>query len=162
MANPFGLTLEEQAALAQAPRLAPEKQWWNLAAKKAAGERIGHEEDRKFAGRHNDAGDAMRHAEWSQRMATDIGPIFSGRAGLYHEGDNLAHAVAGQYGKAYDPLLKGDATAYNVPEHPSITQTLSESGMDLWNNAQGIAAALAGHPIDPSRLQTRPVIPGYR
>ena len=84
--EPIGLTLEEQAVLAQAPRLPPEKQWWNLPAKIAAGTRISDEESHKFAGRHNDGGDAMRHAEWSQRMATDIGPIFSGLAGLYHEG----------------------------------------------------------------------------
>jgi hypothetical protein len=154
-ANP-GLTLQDHLALAMAPRLRPEQQVWNLPAKIAAGRSIAEQERQAFLGHHNDLGDAMRHAEWSQRMAQQIGPVFSGLAGLQHEGVNMADAV----GSLPQRLSYG---AYNdAAHHPSVLQTLSESGMDLRNNAEGIAAAVGGRPIDPRNLQARPVLPGYR
>jgi len=153
------LTIPEQAALARAPvlRSSPSIPWWDFSAKKGAGEQIAREESDKFAGHHNDAGDAMRHAEWSQRMASDLGPGFSGLVGVYHEGQNLWDNRSQYLGKRL-----GRPQYETRPYPPSLLQTLSESGMDLRNNAEGIAAAIDGRPIDPSHLQTRPVLPGYQ
>jgi hypothetical protein len=171
----MGLTPEEQAALAQAPRQPPGQQWWNLPAKIALGRRIaGDESARALVADwprppHNDTADAMRHARWSQRMATEIGPIFSGIAGLEHEGENIAGAVGGLPGRLWNQATSfannpghPAERPYDSPANPSVLQTLSESGMDLRNNAEGISAALSGRPIEPTHLQTRPVIPGYR
>ena len=154
------LTVPEMTALANAPRLRPASPipWWDLPAKKAAGEQVGREELAKFGWRHhNDMADAIRHAEWSQRMASDLGPAFSGAAGLFHEAQNLWDDRAQYLGKRL-----GVQKYEERPDPPSLLQTLSENGMDLCNNAEGVAAAMAGRPINPSHLQSRPVIPGYR
>jgi hypothetical protein len=157
------LSPEELTALSLAPRASgprgpagPAQQWWNLPAKVAAGKRIAKEEAGKFAGHHNDAGDAMRHAEWSQRMASEIDPAFSRLAGLYHEGDNL---IASVIDNARARLTGGnDLKPGEIV--PSIPQTVAESIMDLRNNDAGLRAAQQGVPIDPSRLTTPPTAAG--
>ena len=139
----------------------PEKQWWNLPAKIAAGHRIADEElqrSRTLAPNHdphNDAYDAMRHARWSSRMANEIDPVFAQAAGVQHEGANLLES-----------LWKNPAARTGVwsPEAgrtvTSIPQTVAESIMDLRNNAEGLRAAREGRPIDPARLTWPPVAPG--
>lgn len=122
-----GLTLADHLALARAPRRAPERQWWNLPAKYEVSNAIADKLKKAHPGRNNHD-DAMRHAEWSGQMTDKVGPIWSAAAGLAHE-------VAGLAGL-----------------HP-----LSESVMDMKNNSEGIQAALAGRPIDPRRLQDRPM-----
>lgn len=162
------LTPSEMAVLAAAPMLAsressaqnPAQQWWNLPAKEAAGRRIAAEEQAKFRGHHNDAGDAMRHAEWSQRMANEIDPVFSRLAGYEHEGENILGAVADiipRVGRVISPSAYPPRTS----PIPSLGQTLAESRMDLHNNAVGIDAATARRPIAPSALQVRPAAPPY-
>jgi len=79
-----GLTLEDHLTLARAPRLRPEKQWWNVVAKKAKAEQIAQEErnrsillahERGLPDAHDNEFDARRHAAWSQRMVTEIDPV---------------------------------------------------------------------------------------
>jgi hypothetical protein len=150
-------------ALAQAPAASsgaqpsdpnPARQWWNFPAKVDAGRRIAAEELEKYR-THNDVGDAMRHAEWSQRMATNIGPIFSRLAGIEHEGQNIADSVGQNVGKRIDP------GAYAGRPVASVGQTIAESAMDLRNNAAGLNAAKAGRAIDPTTLQVAPGAPPY-
>lgn len=135
----------------------PEKQLWNFAAKKAAGERIADEElDRSFQAAgpvrpHNNEFDAMRHARWSQRMASEIGPVFSAGAGLWHEAGNISDGIGQNIEKRLDPKR------FPHPEQvPTIGETMAESAMDLRNNFEGIGAALRHRPIKPANLQTRP------
>jgi hypothetical protein len=155
--DPMRLTPQEHLALTRAPRLAPEKQWWNFSAKKTAGERIGREElDRSLdaAGQvrpHNNAFDAMRHARWSRRMATEIGPVFSTGAGLWHEGENIRDSIGENVNKRLYP-----ERVLHPQDVPTVGQTMAESAMDLGNNFHGIGAALGRRPIDPRRLQTQP------
>jgi hypothetical protein len=161
--GPFHVTIEDQIALAGAPRRPapqrqpPEKQWWNIPAKKAAGERIAQEEldrARALAGPsrpHNNSFDATRHARWSRRMANEIDPIFGIAAGLQHEGKNIADSIAENIERRIYPSRFHPGTA-----RPSVRQTLQESAMDLHNNLEGVGSALAGRQIDPSRLQQAP------
>jgi hypothetical protein len=105
----------------------------NLQAKVDLGTRIGDQEGMIFFGHHNDQKDAQRHAEWSRRTADDIGPIFSGLAGVGHEIQNMPPVEAG-----------------------GNRQPLGEAIMDLRNNAEGLRSFYEGRPIDPSRLQVVP------
>ena len=131
------LSPAEQAALAQAPKRQPlpsgAGQFWNLPAKFAAANQIKQEELAEFPG-HNTSGDAMRHAEASRRLAEAAGPVFASAAGLWHEAGNSRWRALG-----------GDG------------QPLSEAAMDLLNNSRGVDAAMRGVPVDPGRLQTRPL-----
>jgi hypothetical protein len=119
----------------------PAKQWWNIPAKYAAARQIEKEERAKFTDHHNDAGDAMRHAEWAQRTAAAAGPIFTTVAGFGHELENTLPT-------GWAP----DAHGQHAPER----------NMDLHNNAEGIRAAVEGRPIGPASLQLGPVYPDGR
>lgn len=142
------MSITDWANLAQAPlRVAPPApaalpagagDWWNLPAKIAAGRQIAEEEKAKFAGHWNDAGDAMRHAEWAQRTAQAAGPMFTSLAGFAHELENTL------------------PTGWAPDAH---SQPASERNMDLHNNAVGIRSAADGRPIDPGKLQLAPVVP---
>lgn len=132
------LSPEEHIALVAAPRKQPQQQWWNIPAKIERGRQIAQEElqrSRRLAGPggdpHNDDLDAARHARWSARMASEIGPAFSTVAGLEHE---------------IEGTLRG--------------QPLSEALMDMHNNGVGVRAGQRGRPIDPSTLQVTPLSPG--
>ena len=153
------LSPQELAALSLAPKagrlggaVSPAQQWWNFPAKLAAGKQIAGEEADKFSGHHNDIGDAMRHAEWSQRMATEIDPAFSRAVGRYHEGDNIATNAA----KAAAAFLTNGASPGLHGFAPSTRQTLAESRMDLHNNEVGLEAARRGLAIDPQDLIKAP------
>ena len=118
------------------------KRPWDLPAKFAAAQQIFDEESRRarvLAGpggsAHNNAIDAMRHARASQRLADEAGPGLAALVGVGHEFvDSLPRFVPGGH-----------------------WQPTSEALMDLRNNAVGLRAAREGVPIDPSKLQTRPV-----
>ena len=122
------LTIPQRAALERAPKLTPEKQWWDLPAKRRVALRIADEEYRLAGSHRNDPVDAMRHARWGNRTAAAVGPIYATLAGIGHEAGNL--------------LFDG---------HP-----LSESLMDIHNNAEGIDAVRKRRAIDASRLQNSP------
>lgn len=132
--RPFGLSLGERAALSQAPKLRPEKQFWNLPAKLDRARAIADEEGRAawavaraqgVSRPHNNALDAQRHARWSERMALEIDPETSFLVGTGHELSEMF-------------------------------QPRAEALMDFRNNAEGRRAARDGRPIDPTRLQTTP------
>jgi len=76
-------TVAPDAPVRSAPRAAIPM--WNIPAKLAAAKTIAQEELALHFGHHNDAGDALRHAEWSKRMADSLGPNFSTAVGLGHE-----------------------------------------------------------------------------
>jgi hypothetical protein len=113
------------------------RRWWDLPAKQGLAGQIAKQEKARALAMaaaagdddpHNDRFDAERHARWSNRMATEIGPIFAQVAGSGHEVTN--------------ELLDGQPGA--------------ESYMDLHNNAEGRRAARDRRPIDPGRLQVSP------
>lgn len=135
-----GMKLEDHLALARAPRLPPEKQWWNVPAKYAAAKRIKEEILRDYPG-HDDAGDARRHAELSRRMASEIDPITALLAGVTHEIDNTMPPWFTQWPHA-DQNWHG--------------QRWPERNMDLHNNAEGLRAAAERRPVNPRNLQTLP------
>ncbi|GEM_PF-5378279 len=83
---------------------------------------------------HNDLDDAMRHADWSERMYKEINPLTSWLAGTGHE-------IQGYFDKS--PSM-------------STSQYMKESRMDIHNNAEGRNAAKEGRPIDPKNLVTSP------
>lgn len=114
------------------PARPPEKQWWNLPAKIEAGRHIAREEARPR--HHNDHEDGMRHANWSRRMATEIGPVFSALAGVEHEIENTLPTWAG-----------GDG----LPP--------SEAAMDLVNNFEGLTAWASDRPVNPTRIRDSPI-----
>lgn len=134
--RPLGLTLNERAALSRAPRR-PAQQWWNLAAKYNAANRIFEEERHRSAANAHDAGlrtarnnrfDAIRHAVASERVVSEVDPMTAYVAGVGHE-------------------LKGwlfDG------------QPFGEGIMDLRNNAEGRRAAAEHRAGDLRRLQTAP------
>ena len=102
--------------------------WWDVPANLNRAIEIGNEELRKRGkGNHNNSGDAMRHAEWSRRMAEEIGPVTSWIAGTANEAKGLLHG-----------------------------QPWGEAMMDLHNNAEGRAAAKEKRPVDKSRLKNTP------
>lgn len=117
--------------------LPPAKQWWNLQAKLDAVQPIRLQEEMIHRGR-NDHDDAMRHAEWSRRMAEEIDPVTSQLVGIGHE-------LEGSFAHRPTWLFKGTA------------QPASEAMMDMRNNAEGIRSFREGRPIDPRRLQDRPL-----
>ncbi|WP_395671648.1 hypothetical protein [Phenylobacterium sp.] len=145
MGDPYKLSVREQAAVARAPRRGSGKQWWNLPAKYEAAKRI-KAGMRGFAG-HNDAGDAMRHAELSRRLAAEIDPLTAYLAGVSHEIDNSVPVWAQRYAP---PFLREHARENWHGQAPS------EGLMDLRNNAEGRWAARDGRPVDARRLQASP------
>jgi hypothetical protein len=104
------------------------RRWWDLPAKYEVANAIADEEMARHVGHHNDHGDALRHAEWSRRMADEVGPTFSMAAGIAHE-----------------------------IEGASRGQPLSEAVMDLNNNIEGVTAANQNRRIDQANLQDRPI-----
>ncbi len=118
--------------------LPPAKQWWNLPAKFDAVQPIRLQEEMIYPGRNNHS-DAMRHAEWSRRMAEEIDPGFSRAVGIGHE-------ITGMFPHR-DPAAKGWLPG----------QRLSEARMDMINNTEGIRSWQEGRPIDPKRLADQPV-----
>jgi hypothetical protein len=124
------LTLEQRAG-----------RWWDLPAKVQAANRLTDEELALHDGHHNDEGDALRHAEWSRRTSEAAGPGFTTAAGWAHEIEDLA------------PQLSYDR---NGDYHAQFIGPISETAMDLRNNAEGRRAAMEGRPIDRSKLQTTP------
>jgi RHS repeat-associated protein len=101
--------------------------WWDLSSNYRRAKEIADEESSKHRG-HNDCDDAMRHADWSKRMAEELG---KGYANLFGTG----HEIAGMM---------------NINNH----QPLNEMMMDLHNNAIGRNAA--GGTINPGSLQNSP------
>ena len=118
--------------------LSPAKQWWNLPAKFDAVQPIRLQEEMIHPGRNNHD-DAMRHAEWSRRMAEEFDPGFSQVVGIGHE-------ITGMFPHR-DPDSGGRAPG----------QGLSEARMDMINNTEGIRSWQEGRPIDPSKLADHPV-----
>jgi len=100
--------------------------WWDLPANFSRSREIARDELRRHHG-HNDAYDAMRHAEWQCRTAAETNQFTAWISGLGHELDNLIHG--------------GD---------------WNESIMDLHNNAVGRQAAEEQRPILPGDLITSP------
>jgi hypothetical protein len=124
----------------------PEKQWWNLGAKYEAADRIKGEMMRDFHG-HNDGGDALRHAELSRRLASEIDPVTSYLAGVTHEIENGIPAQLAPFAPRF------------MREHAKENwhgQGRPERLMDDRNNAEGRRAAREGRAVDPSRLQISP------
>jgi len=126
----------DPAARASSPAKRPTIPAWNIPAKLGAAHRIGKDEERLHVNHHNDLGDAERHAEWSKRMADDLGPGFSTAVGIAHEIQETP-----------PPWLGGR------------NQPLSEMVMDLHNNAEGVRASRGGRGIDPQHLMDHPLIP---
>jgi hypothetical protein len=87
---------------------------------------IGIELLKEYPG-HNDADDAIRHAEWNRRMFSEIGPFTALSAGLGWE-------VAG--------IVNG--------------QPWRETLMDLHNNAEGRIAAAQARSVNPRDLVMQP------
>jgi hypothetical protein len=92
-----------------------------------AARKIAREEIEKRPDAHNDAEDAMRHAEASRRVVEEV---------------NIPSALIMGYGHELDNLAEG--------------APINEVLMDLHNNAVGRAAGAAGHPVDPGKLITDP------
>ena len=102
--------------------------WWDVPANIGKAKEIAVEEvTKRGKGNHNNEGDAMRHAEWSRRMAQEIGPVTSWAVGVGHE---------------VEGLFKG--------------QPWGEAMMDIHNNAEGRSAASEKRPVDRSKLQKQP------
>lgn len=102
--------------------------WWDFGGKYRAAERI-MEEERQRRGGTNDFGDGIRHAEASRRLADETGPVFATIAGAGHEVANLLR----------DEL------------------PLSESVMDMINNAEGVSASVHRRSVDPAKIQRIPI-----
>jgi hypothetical protein len=86
---------------------------------------IAQEELLKWSGHHNDVGDAMRHAEWSNRMSTEVGVSTALVVGVGHELDGMIHG-----------------------------QPAAEFYMDMNNNREGRHAAEEQRPINTANLIT--------
>lgn len=156
-ARPRGLSLDERAKVARAPKLRPEQQWWNLPAKYDKAKQIAWEERQRSialagdAGAHDNAFDAMRHARWSQRMATEIDPISSRLFGAEHEIEGSLMPSPARLKRWNAPdWLQDAARARDWHEQPA-----AEALMDMRNNAEGRRAAAEGRPIRPGNLQVR-------
>ena len=159
------LRLKDYVALARAPRLQPEKQWWNLPAKYQAVDRIAEEEGPRsillarqagLKGARNNIYDAERHARWSGRMAREVDPITAVVAGYGHEAKNL---IEGAWRAGYYYATRGAHEArYRAEGRPTprMAQVWDEIQRDSRNNATGRATANSGRPIPRGSLQTLP------
>lgn len=101
--------------------------WWDIKANVQRAREIAQEELANRPTGHNNAEDAMRHAEWQRRTAEETNAFTAWAAGLQHE---------------IEGLLDG--------------QPWAEAIMDLYNNAVGREAAAEGVPVDPDKLQADP------
>ncbi len=101
--------------------------WWDIVSNLRRAHEIGMQElaKRSGPGMHNNANDAMRHAEWMRRTTEETNAFTAWLAGVGHELDNLTEGAP-----------------------------LKEILMDLHNNAQGRRAGSEGRPVDPKSLQT--------
>jgi len=125
------------------------QRFWDLPAKYQLARQIEAEELRRDPVSHNDAGDAMRHARASQRLAAGAGAGFAALAGLGHEAGNIADAARQSF--EHWRGAPGPAAPFS--------QTMDEVWMDLHNNAEGRRAAIERRSIDPANLQTFPSAP---
>lgn len=125
--------------------------WWDLPAKYDYAKQVYGEELRKWPG-HNDASDAMRHAEASRRIAENAGQFAAEAAGFGHEMANWRRTLL-THGSPGGP--------YERSEIPPPGQNLDEMNMDLRNNAEGRRAARERRPVDPRNLQERLITPSY-
>ena len=159
LAAPAYLTPQERVALERAPKRFDRKRalenragrWWDVPAKYNFAKEVYDEERTRWAGHSNDAGDAMRHAVASQRIADAAGPVFAEAAGLGHEIVNLRRSL----------LEHGPGGPYDRSRNPTPGQTFDEMRMDLHNNDEGRRAAREHRPIEAQRLQTLPTTPTY-
>jgi len=123
--------------------------------KVARGREIAGEALVRHNGRHNDEGDAMRHAEWSRQMADELGSGFSALAGLEHEVEGLVPRIKRAGGD-------WELGPIRIPKvRVKTDQPVSEAIMDMRNNIEGITSSIQGRPIDRSRLQTSPTRPSH-
>lgn len=106
--------------------------WWDLPANFDRARQIANEELAKRPSGHNNAEDAMRHAEWSRRMVEEINDFTAWVAGTGHE---------------LDGVFRG--------------QPWGEAFMDLHNNAVGREAGRNRSPVNPNDLQNSPGDGGY-
>ena len=104
--------------------------WWDLPANFGRAREIAAEVLAKYPNSHNEMGDAMRHAEWSQRMASEINPFTAWAAGTGHEVQGMCQG-----------------------------QPMNEMAMDLHNNGVGRSAGSSGQPINTNQLWTLPLGP---
>ena len=125
--------------------------WWDVPAKYDYAKQVYGEELRKWPG-HNDASDAMRHAEASRRIAENAGQLAAQTAGLGHEMVNWRRTLL-THGPSGGP--------YERSRIPTPGQNLDEMNMDFRNNAEGRRAAQEHRPNDPRNLQTLPLTPTY-
>lgn len=154
--------LENRLALDVAPRLPPERQWWNLPAKHAKAKEIAAEERRRSiesavaAGEraHNSRFDAQRHAEWSRRMASEIDPLSARVFGAIHELEGSLPSPETLRARGAPGWLQNLARSREWHDQPA-----AEALMDVRNNAEGRRAAAEGRPVNPANLQTRPGTP---
>ena len=100
--------------------------WWDIPAKIERAQEIANEELAKHHG-HNDCDDANRHAEWSKRMADELGGWFSDLVGTGHELEGLLN------GAPFD-----------------------ETVMDLNNNKEGRNSSREQRDINQNNLRTTP------
>lgn len=124
----YGYCLDDPVNMADPKGLAA-GDWWDVVSNyRRAHEIAGEEVAKRGAGNHNNEGDAMRHAEWSRRMAEELGSGTSWLFGLGHEIDGLLNS----------------------------RQPWGEAMMDLHNNAEGRTAAREKRPVDRRKLQKAP------
>ena len=100
--------------------------WWDIPAKIGRAQEIANDEKAKHHG-HNDCDDANRHAEWSKRMADELGGWFSDLVGTGHELEGLLNRAP-----------------------------FDETVMDLNNNKEGRNSSREGRNINQNNLRTAP------
>lgn len=101
--------------------------WWDFPANLKRARQIADEELSRRPRSHNDAGGAMRHAEWMRRTTQEANACTAWVAGTGHE---------------IEGLLNG--------------QPWPEALMDLHNNAVGRNTGRNNTAVDPSSLWTLP------
>lgn len=130
------------------------RRWWDLPAQyqwtgQIANEELAHYPSKIFI---DDAGDAMRHAEWQRRSAEVAGPVVPYLVGLAHEADALAL-------NALEKSRNRSAPVAGRTTPPTTGEIMDRVRMDLHNNAEGLRAARERRPVDFSRLHTAPRTP---
>lgn len=130
------------------------KRWWDLPAKYQWTGQIANEELERYPPHifTDDAGDAMRHAEWQRRSAEVAGPAVPYLVGLAHEADALAFNALEKSRTRSAPVAGGTPP-------PTTGEIMDRVRMDLHNNAEGLRAARERRRVDVSKLQTAPRAP---
>lgn len=125
--------------------------WWDLKAQYDWTGQVANEELERYPPKvfTDDAGDAMRHAEWQRRSAEVAGPVVPYVVGLAHEADALV----------FNALEKAKSDPAGRRRLPTTGEIMDRVRMDLHNNAEGLKAARKRRPIDVSKLQTAPRVP---